>query len=220
MQTDSLEQQRSLEQQLIQGLAELNLSAGPGQLSQYLAYLHLLNKWNRAYNLSAVRDIRQMVSRHLLDSLSIHPFFWPEHCLDVGSGAGLPGIPLAIAFPTSRFTLIDSNGKKARFLFQAVNELGLKNVTVEQGRVEDKMEPQFSGIVSRAFSTINAMLGSCSQLLARDGKVYAMKGRYPVEELENIAGGFTVEAVHRLEVSGLNSERHLIILSKQYPSKQ
>jgi 16S rRNA (guanine527-N7)-methyltransferase len=205
----------SLEQQLDQGLAALGVPASVEQRRHYRNYLHLLNKWNRAYNLSAVRTIDQMLPRHLLDSLSITPFFHADNCLDVGSGGGLPGIPLAIACPDRQFTLIDSNGKKTRFLFQVVNELGLKNVTVEQGRVEEKTSPpQFDGVVSRAFSTISAMLGSCAQIMADGARIYAMKGRYPSEELEDIDAGFTVEAVQPLQIPELAGERHLIILRK------
>jgi len=205
----------SLQQKLEQGLAALSLSANAEQRRLYLAFLHLFNKWNRAYNLSAVRDLEQMLTRHLFDSLSICPFFDAATCLDVGSGGGLPGIPLAITFPDRQFTLIDSNGKKTRFLFQAVSELGLKNVTVEQGRVEEKSYPPlYDGIVSRAFSTINAMLDSSAQLLAENGKVYAMKGRYPAEEIKNLPPGFAIEAVHILQVPGSTGERHLVILHK------
>ena len=205
----------ALQRELTAGLAVMNLIATEQQQTQYLAYLHLLAKWNRAYNLSAVRDIDQMLSRHLLDSLSIVPYFSAQNCLDVGSGGGLPGIPLAITFPDRQFTLLDSNGKKTRFLFQAVNELGLKNVTVEQGRVEEKQAPPtYDGIVSRAFSTINAMLDSCAQILAADGKVYAMKGQYPEEELKDLDSRFIVEVVHRLQVMPELGERHLIILHK------
>lgn len=205
----------SLTKQLRQGLSALQQSATPSQQTLFLNYLQLLYKWNRAYNLSAVRAIEHMLSRHVLDSLSILPFLHGETILDVGSGAGLPGIPLAISLPDRQFTLIDSNGKKTRFLFQVVSELRLKNVTVVQGRVEEKVAPpQFHGIVSRAFSSINAMLGSCSQLLAPGGKIYAMKGQIAEQELSQLSAGFTVEKIQRLAVPGEVGERHVLILHK------
>ena len=205
-----------LSRQLQQGLAELKLSLSDAQQQQCLDYLQLLEKWNQAYNLSAVRDLPTMLSRHLLDSLSVVPHFHIENCADVGSGAGLPGIPLAIALPDREFTLIDSNGKKTRFLHQAVQSLRLENVTVEQCRVEEKSPPPiFAGLISRAFSTINAMLDNCSQLVAEGGWVYAMKGRHPADELKTIPSNFSLDRVEPLAVPGESGERHLVILRKK-----
>src|SRR5690606_8828582 len=141
--------------QLRDGLAAMNLSLSDSQQQQLLAFLALLNKWNKAYNLTAVRDERVMVSRQLLDSLSILPWVTTDHLLDVGAGGGLPGIPLAIVFPEKRFTLLDSNGKKTRFLNQCVLELGLDNVEVVHGRAEDcQPDKPFTQISSRAFTAL------------------------------------------------------------------
>lgn len=214
---------QALGDRLSRGLEAINLSLDEQQHQQLLAYLQLFDKWNRAYNLSSVRNIDDMLSRHMLDSLSIHPYFLAKNCLDVGSGGGLPGIPLAISYPDRQFTLLDSNGKKTRFLFQVANELGLKNVTVEQCRVEEKpVPPYFDGIVSRAFSTIDAMLHGSAQLLAEGGLVYAMKGRYPAEELAAVSelkgktgmAQFEIENTHQLNVPGTDGDRHLIVLKR------
>lgn len=207
---------KSLQTQLQSGLDVLQVSTSVEQQKHYLDYLELLHKWNQAYNLSAVRDLPSMLSRHLFDSLSVVPYFEAAKCVDVGSGGGLPGIPLAITFPDRKFTLIDSNGKKTRFLFQAVQSLGLQNVTVLQSRVEDVKVPElFAGVISRAFSTIDAMLTNCSHLLEKGGKVYAMKGRYPEEELQQVGSEFNIQQVIPLRVPAEDGERHLVILEKQ-----
>ncbi|MFV8572277.1 16S rRNA (guanine(527)-N(7))-methyltransferase RsmG [Marinobacter sp. SBS5] len=206
--------------QLQDGLAEMQLSLSDGQQQQLLAFLALLNKWNKAYNLTAVRDERVMVSRQLLDSLSIMPWVTTDHLLDVGAGGGMPGIPLAIVFPEKRFTLLDSNGKKTRFLNQCVLELGLKNVDVIHGRAEDcQPEQPFRQISSRAFTALENLVTWCGQLLADDGEFLAMKGQYPDDEVAALPSRWQVESNHSLTVPGADGERHLLIVTR-HPSSR
>ena len=201
--------------QLRQGLSAMELSVSDGQQEQLLAFLALLSKWNRAYNLTAVRDERVMVSRQLLDSLSLLPWVTTEHLLDVGAGGGLPGVPLAIVCPDKRFTLLDSNGKKTRFLNQCVLELGLDNVQVIHGRAEDcQPEQPFSQISSRAFTALDNLVNWCGQLLATDGQFLAMKGQYPDDEVSALPAGWQVESSHSLKVPGADGERHLLIVTR------
>lgn len=201
--------------QLSDGLAAMNLSLSESQQQQLLAFLALLNKWNKAYNLTAVRDERVMVSRQLLDSLSILPWITTDHLLDVGAGGGLPGIPLAIVFPEKRFTLLDSNGKKTRFLNQCVLELGLGNVEVIHGRAEDCQPDQpFTQISSRAFTALENLVAWCGQLLASEGEFLAMKGQYPDDEVAALPAGWQVESSHSLKVPGADGERHLLIVTR------
>jgi 16S rRNA (guanine527-N7)-methyltransferase len=193
----------------------MNLSLSESQQQQLLAFLALLNKWNKAYNLTAVRDERVMVSRQLLDSLSILPWVTTDHLLDVGAGGGLPGIPLAIVFPEKRFTLLDSNGKKTRFLNQCVLELGLGNVEVIHGRAEDCQPDQpFTQISSRAFTALDNLVTWCGPLLANGGEFLAMKGQYPDDEVAALPGGWQVESCHSLKVPGADGERHLLIVTR------
>ena len=182
---------------------------------QLLDFLALLDKWNRAYNLTAVRDPSQMVSRQLLDSLSILPFVTADHLLDVGAGGGLPGIPLAIVQVQSRFTLLDSNSKKTRFLTQCVLELGLKNVEIIHGRVEQCRPPQpFQQISSRAFTALDKMVEWCGELLANDGEFLAMKGQFPDDEVAVLPEPWQVAGQQSLSVPGFEGERHLLIIRR------
>lgn len=200
---------------LKQGINALQLSVSPAQQQQLLGYLDLLVKWNKAYNLTAVRDINEMVSRHLLDSLSIVPFIDGETWLDVGSGGGMPGIPLAIMFPDAHFTLLDSNGKKTRFLTQVVMSLKLPNVTVVNSRAESfHVEQFFSGIISRAFSSLADFVGLTKHLADGNTKWLAMKGLYPVEELQSLPDTFKVDANHQLTVPNCDGQRHLLIIKQ------
>lgn len=175
-----------------------------------LDFLSLLIKWNKAYNLTGVRDPDEMITRHLLDSLSVLPFLQGNSILDVGSGAGLPGIPLAIADPSRKFVLLDSNGKKVRFMQQAVAELKLNHVTVVQDRAEDfESQSCFDSILARAVSDIPDIIAKTERLLCQNGKWLLMKGRYPADELQNLRHNMTVE---RIVVPGLAEERHLICI--------
>jgi len=201
--------------QLRDGLAAMELSLDEDRQEKLLAFLGLLSKWNRAYNLTAVRDEREMVSRQLLDSLSILPWVTTDHLLDVGAGGGLPGIPLAIALPEKRFTLLDSNGKKTRFLHQCVLELGLGNVEVIHGRAEDcsPAEP-FAQISSRAFTALENLVNWCGDLLANEGEFLAMKGQFPDDEVTALPAGWQVKNSHSLDVPGADGERHLLVVAR------
>lgn len=208
--------QQKLRQRLLAGVEHLGLAVSEEQLSQLLAYLRLFAKWNAAYNLSAVRDIDDMVSRHLLDSLSIVPFLkGGDNWLDVGSGGGLPGLPLAILFPGKNISLLDSNGKKTRFLFQAKTELQLQAVHVVQSRVE-AFQPQllFDAVFSRAFASLKDFVTGCGDLVTPGGYFYAMKGQYPEDELREVQKPFTVEHCHPLHVPGETAARHLVVIKR------
>lgn len=201
-------------EQLRAGLAQLSLSLNDTQIDQLLDYLALLVKWNQAYNLTAIRDANEMVAKHLLDSLSIAPYIDGERFLDVGTGAGLPGIPLAICFPHKQFELLDSNGKKTRFLQQVIAELALDNCRVHRSRIEScALAANFDGILSRAFASLAAMTEACGPLLASGGVLLAMKGQYPAEELSQLPKPYIVKGSHALRVPGLAGARHLLVLS-------
>lgn len=198
---------------LAHGIKQLNIEVSQVQQQCLLRYLALLAKWNKAYNLTAIRDINQMVSRHLLDSLSVVPYIEGACWLDVGSGGGMPGIPLAIIFPDIQFSLLDSNGKKTRFLTQVVLELGLANVKVIHDRVESfHVEQCFSGIVSRAFSSIEDFVTLTRHLANTNTKWFAMKGIYPEEELQALPENFKVVANYQLTVPNCEGQRHLLII--------
>lgn len=203
----------SVQAQLAAGIAALGLVLPTGAEAKLLAYLALLDKWNRVYNLTAVRDTERMVSHHLLDSLAAVPFFQAEAVLDVGSGGGLPGIPLAIARPELQVTLLDSIAKKTAFLLQAKAELGLANLSVVTRRVEDfHPESGFDIITSRAFSDLREFVTLTRHLLNPAGRWLAMKGLMPHEEIASLPPWARVSANHALEVPGLEASRHLIVL--------
>lgn len=204
-----------LQQELNQGLDQLGFALDAEARHRLLEYLRLLQKWNRVYNLTAVRDPVQMVSHHLLDSLVLVRHLSPQRLLDVGTGPGLPGIPLAIAWPDRPVSLLDSNQKKTAFLRQAVAALKLRNVEVITERVERWQAPEpFGLIVSRAFSDIAQFVTSTLRLLAPDGWLAAMKGVYPREELTHLPPQVRVREVIELDVPGLNAERHLVLLER------
>lgn len=185
------------------------------QLAQFEQYLALMSKWNKTYNLTAITDLDEMVIRHLLDSLAVNPFLHGIQICDVGSGAGLPGIPLAIINPDKHFTLIDANNKKIRFLTQVKIELKLNNVEAVHARAE-KYRPKtcFDTIVSRAFSSINAMLCQTKHLCCKDGIFLVMKGVYPENELHDLDPNFKIKWVKELKIPGLDAQRHLICIIK------
>ncbi|WP_166252868.1 16S rRNA (guanine(527)-N(7))-methyltransferase RsmG [Marinobacter salicampi] len=201
--------------QLSQGLEPMDIRLSPEQVEQLVAFLGLLAKWNKAYNLTAVRDPGEMVSRQLLDSLSLLPFVTAPHLLDVGAGGGLPGIPLAVALPEQRFSLLDSNSKKTRFLTQCVLELKLDNVDIIHGRAE-ACDPsiRYTQISSRAFTALDNMVAWCGNLLAVDGEFLAMKGQFPDDEVAALPADWRVKAHHPLQVPGCAGERHLLIIDR------
>ena len=200
---------------LADGIAALGLGLAPAQITRLDAFLDLLEKWNRVYNLTAIRDRRQMVTHHLLDSLAIVPHVAGPAVLDVGSGGGLPGIPLAIARPELAVTLLDSNHKKAAFLNQAVAELRLDNVRVAAARIEEWSTTQrFETIVSRAFSDLGEFVTLAVPRLAPGGRFAAMKGVHPFDEIERLPAAYAVTEVVRLHVPGLDAERHLVLIER------
>lgn len=207
--------------QLTLGLAALGIDPPVATQQKLLAYLALLQKWNKTFALTALRDPEKAVSHHLLDSLAILPYATFDSLLDVGSGGGQPGIPLAIVRPDLRITLLDSNSKKTAFLQQAAIELGLTNIAVHCGRVEHYEPPvKFAAIVSRAFSELADFINLSRQLLAPDGRWLAMKGVWPHEEIARLPDDVSVEAVHRLEVPGVEGERHLVVVSSAGAQRQ
>ena len=205
-----------LAQQLTRGIAALRLTLSPAQCTQLLSYVQLLGKWNQVYNLTAIRNPRDMITRHLLDSLAVIPFIKGPRVLDVGTGAGLPGIPLAIALPELEFGLLDSVAKKTRFVVQAGSELGLSNVVVKTQRVEQNHAlGLFDTVISRAFSSIAEFVTAAGPLCRRNGGVMlAMKGRYPQEELSALSPGYVLKDITRLAVPELNEERHVVQLTR------
>lgn len=180
---------------------------------QFLKYLHLLQQWNRAFNLTAITEMHDMIYLHVLDSLSINKYLHGDRIIDVGTGAGLPGIPLALVNADKHFTLLDSNSKKTRFLTQAVLELNIKNIEVIHSRCEDYQPQQkFDSVVSRAFASLNDMLIHTQHLINEDGQFLAMKGVYPEDEIKVIPKEFKIINTHKLKINGLNAERHLVSL--------
>ncbi|MBM1142448.1 16S rRNA (guanine(527)-N(7))-methyltransferase RsmG [Alcanivorax sp. ZXX171] len=194
------------------GLRELDLALNDDQVTALLTYRDLLVKWNRAFNLTAVRDPGEMIARHLLDSLAVLPHLEAGPTLDVGTGAGLPGIPLAIARPDQAFTLLDGNGKKARFVRQARRELGLDNVEVVHARVEQYRKAP-SQIISRAFAALSDMLAVTGPLIAPETRVLAMKATAVERELAELPAGWTAR-VEPLAVPGLAETRVLVIIRR------
>ena len=202
----------NLVQDLASGIDSLGLELNQETQQKLLDYLALLQKWNKVYNLTAIRNAEQMMSHHLLDSLSVLPYLWTGRWLDVGCGAGLPGLILAIARPDWSFTLLDSNSKKTSFVQQAAIELGLKNVTVICARVEElQANEKFDGIISRAFAETADFVKLTRHLLTEKGRWSAMKGT-PEQELKRLPGDVEVERIIPLKVAGLDAARCLVLL--------
>jgi 16S rRNA (guanine527-N7)-methyltransferase len=197
------------------GVAQLQLALDSEQKKKLMDYVKLLSHWNKAYNLTAVRDEGEMMVKHILDSLSVVPFFaGRESIIDIGSGAGLPGVPLAICYPMAAITTVDSNGKKTRFMQHVVTHLGLSNITVLNKRAEQlAAEKKYDAVTSRAFTSLTDMLAKTNHLLQNKGLFLAMKGVYPTEELSELPTGYKVTAVHELKVPGLAAERHLVAIA-------
>jgi 16S rRNA (guanine527-N7)-methyltransferase len=205
----------NLAQELAAGIAEMGLDVTPEQQAKLLDYLALLHKWNGVYNLTAIRHQEQMVSNHLLDSLAVLQYLWPQRWLDVGCGGGLPGIVLAVMRPEWSFTLLDSNSKKTGFVQQAVIELGLRNVEVRCERVEQwQVQQKFDGIISRAFAEAADFVSLTRHLLADGGHWAAMKGA-PEQELARLPEGIRVDKVVTLHVPKLEAARSLVVLGEE-----
>lgn len=194
-------------------LDEAGISLSDHQQQQLVGYVNLLHKWNKAYNLTSVRDPNEMLIRHILDSIVVAPYLQGSRFIDVGTGPGLPGIPLSIVCPESHFTLLDSLGKRVRFLRQVQHELHLENIAPVQSRVEDfPAEPPFDGVISRAFASLNDMVSWCQHLPGAQGRFYALKGMVPDDEISLLPAEFTVESIEKLYVPHLEGERHLVVV--------
>lgn len=200
--------------QLQDGCESLGLSLSEQQYQLLLDYVGLMAKWNKVYNLTSIRDEKDMVSRHLLDSLAITKYIDADSLLDVGTGGGLPGIPLAIVKPDMAITLLDSNSKKTRFLQQVKAELKLENVTVVHSRVEEASLPKFAIVTARAFATIKEIIDLAGRHCDDAGHLVLMKGIYPQEELEAAGEGFKLQDVVELDVPECDGDRHLVRLVK------
>lgn len=199
---------------LAHGIAQLGLTLPDNALSQLEHYMAALQKWNAAYNLTAIREPREIVIKHLLDSLSVLQHLRANSLLDVGTGAGLPGLVLAIVKPDLQVDLLDSNSKKTRFLRQMVAELGLQNVRVHHARIEQANLPPQVQVVSRAFASLSDFDAGCRHLLAADGVLLAMKGQFPQTEIDELPTDIKVVEVIPLTVPFLDEARHLLVLSK------
>jgi 16S rRNA (guanine527-N7)-methyltransferase len=197
-------------------LGKTTLKVSEQQVQLLIQYVELLHKWNKAYNLTSVRDPQQMLVKHIMDSLMVGEVLQGENFIDVGTGPGLPGIPLAILYPERNFVLLDSLGKRITFLRQVVFQLKLTNVQPVKARVEEYIvETPFDGVLSRAFSSLNDMVSWCSHLVtAERGKFFALKGQYPTGELEQLPENIKLVSSHKITVPELIGERHIIVLKK------
>ena len=194
-------------------MASLGLEASGDGVDALARYVGLLARWNEAFNLVGPCSPEEMVARHVLDSLTALPYLAGTEVLDLGTGAGLPGIPLAVLAPHRRYTLLDSKGKKTRFVTQVISELKLQNGAVVQARVESfAPELPFDTVITRAFSSLEHFVQSCHHLAAAGGRLVAMKGRYPDEELEQLLQTVTAVEVSAVDVPGLDAERHIVII--------
>ena len=202
---------------LTAGASALGIDLTDEQAKRLAAHLDLLDEWGTRMNLTAIRDRSSQITKHVLDSLSVRPFLGGERIADVGSGAGFPGIPLAIVEPHRHFTLIESTGKKCRFLEHVRDALGLANVEVVQSRAEAlRPAARFDTVLARAVGPVAELVKLAGPLVAGGGRLLAMKGRYPEEELAGKLNGWKVAAVHRLVVPGLEDERHLVELCRSH----
>ena len=209
----------SLEEQLSAGLTQQSVKISQEQQQKLIQFVDLLSKWNKVVNLTSIRDKKEMITLHILDSLVVLPFLSEadtkeeaasiKTILDVGTGGGIPGIPLAICLPDIDFVLLDARGKKIRFIQTVIAQLGLKNVTAVHSRVED-YSGVFDRIISRAFASLEDMLNYCQHLCRRDGRFLAMKGQILEEEFAQLPEGFRIDGINELKVAGLNAQRHLI----------
>lgn len=199
---------------LQQALDTNHIALNEQQIEKLAGYLEQLNRWNKTYNLTAITDPKEQIYKHLIDSLSIREMVMGPKVCDVGTGPGLPGIPLAIALPDIHFTLIDSAQKRIIFIQQALIKLGISNVTAIHQRIEEN-KGTFNTVISRAFSSIHDFVEKTEHLLATNGQLLAMKGVYPTDELTQISQDFLVADVRKLTIFGLDAERHLVIIKRR-----
>lgn len=204
------------ESRLVSGSEAIGLDLSPLQIDRLLAYLNLLIRWNKTYNLTSVREPEDMLSRHLFDCMGVQKFLYGDYILDVGTGAGLPGMVLAILNENKKFALLDSNGKKSRFLTQVCIELKLDNVEVLNMRIEDLWaENSFDIIISRAFASLEDSMKSCGHLLNKQSRFMAMKAQITSDELTSLPDDFAVESVESLKIPGLSESRTLVVLHRK-----
>jgi 16S rRNA (guanine527-N7)-methyltransferase len=197
-------------------LEKCDLVVTPQQQQQLINYVLLMHKWNKTYNLTSVRDPRQMVIKHIIDSIVVAPFLESVCYIDVGTGPGLPGIPLAIMCPNKQFVLLDSLGKRVRFMKQVAYELKISNIQPVQSRVEDFVpDVKIDGVLSRAFASLKDMLHWCQHLVDSDGVFLALKGQLPTSELDELPLGFILQDTIKLNVPGLDGERHIVKIKRQ-----
>lgn len=202
---------------IAEGARTMGIELTPGQAEQLVAHLDLLDEWGQRMNLTAIREREQQLTKHVLDSLSVLPYLRGARVADVGSGAGFPGIPLAIAAPGTHFALIESTGKKCRFLEHVRDTLALANVEVVQARAEaHKPAVRYDTVLARAVGPVQDLVRNAGQLVAGGGRLLAMKGRFPEDELAQKLNGWKVAAVHRLAVPGLEEERHVVELCRSH----
>jgi 16S rRNA (guanine527-N7)-methyltransferase len=199
------------------GAAELGIPLSADQAGQLLRLLDELDDWNQRMNLTAIRERGQQITKHLLDSLAVHAHLRGESVVDIGTGAGFPGLPLAVALPQLQFTLVDSTAKKLKFVAHAAQTLGLHNVQTVHTRAEDyRAKERFDNVVSRAVGPTETFVKGSGHLCVGGGRLLAMKGRYPTDELTHIPSGWKVAAVHRLNIPGLDEQRHLVELCRSH----
>ncbi|WP_394180628.1 16S rRNA (guanine(527)-N(7))-methyltransferase RsmG [Marinomonas posidonica] len=198
------------------GAQQMGAALSDDTIQRLVSYLAMLEKWNKAYNLTAIRDVEQMISLHLLDSLATLPYILGEKIIDVGTGPGLPGMVLAICYPDKAFTLLDSNGKKTRFLTQVKMELGMANVTVANERVEKHPhQGEYDHVISRAFASLQDMINWTLPLPKQSGNFLAMKGVYPHEEIAALPKEVEVLSIDPLSVPSVQAERHMVVMARK-----
>lgn len=198
------------------GAQQMGADLSDDTIQTLVSYLAMLEKWNKAYNLTAIRDVEQMIALHLLDSLATLPYITGENIIDVGTGPGLPGMVLAICYPNKQFTLLDSNGKKTRFLTQVKMELGIQNVTVANERVEKHPhQGEYDHVISRAFASIQDMINWTLPLPNHTGNFLAMKGVYPSEEIASLPQEVEVVLIEPLNVPNVQAERHMVVMARK-----
>lgn len=204
-------------EQLTESAANLGIALSGSQSAALIRLLDELDDWNQRMNLTAIRERSQQITKHLLDSLSIQPYLHGERICDIGTGAGFPGIPLAIVNPDRQFTLVDSTAKKLKFIDHVAQLLELRNISTVHVRAESFMpETRFDIVVSRAVGPVNQFVRWAGHLCVGGGRLLAMKGRYPQDELEKLPNGWKLAAVHKLEVPGLDEERHLVEICRSH----